>query len=146
MAPDPVLKVRKLADKSEGERVKRFDPVTGEAYLMNPATEEAEAWPLAGIEFVNLPKRCKVGTGFVDNGIAEGWIEIADEQYEYALGGPPEAPNRVVHAFRTGTSLTIHGVDGDAVYTILANPGKYDDDTEPSGKRVDWFYDLKLEA
>ena len=87
--------IRKLADKGP-ERVKLFDPLTGEAALYTP--EDAEALlpllqaaqaeaavsptprPLLGISIEGKPpKKAKLPTGFVANGISEGWIEAEGE-------------------------------------------------------------------
>lgn len=171
----PGLRVRKLADTSEGERVKRYDPVTGAAKLVNPATDgdEHEAWPLLGVQFEDgAPKTVRVSTNYVAQGIAEGWIETENPQIVHRPGGPAADPWRVTHTFTHADAVVFHMVDGDYRYAVVRQPDKYaveetgetdpktgearveavdkqtvTDDIYAAGQTtVDKFYDLKLEG
>lgn len=166
MPPTPSLRVRKLADTSEGERVVRFDQRTGEKILVNPANvdpdgqiggEHHEPWPLLGLAIEgDAPRVCRVPTSFVVRGQGEGWLELENARMEFRPGGPPEDPYRVTHAFTHADALVLKCVDGDVRYSITHQPDKYADegtDKTPvtdlvyaaGDTRVDWFYDLKLE-
>jgi hypothetical protein len=147
MAKQPGLRVRKLADKSQGTRVVRYHPETGERHLVNPATNEPEPWPFAGLAIEgNLPKVTSVSTTFVNRGRAEGWLELVGEKVVHREGGPPEDPWRVTHTFVHASALVLKTVDGAVRYRVVHQPDKHDDADEPSGKRVDWFYGLELEG
>lgn len=159
MAPSP-LSIRKLADRSTGERAVRWDPETGEKFLYNPATPgfDHEPWPLAGIAIEgDTPKHTIVPTSFVDGGLAEGWITVENQRAVMRSGGPPDNPWKVdrdlniPHVFSHGDALVLHTVDGDVRYRIVENPDKWPaeklDDTAETGfgGEVRWFYELKLE-
>lgn len=140
-----LLSIRKLADTSVGERVKGYDPMTGEPALINPATGMPEAWPLAGIKIEGeAPRLTRVPMRWVQNGRAEGWIRFEGERIEHAPAGPPSAPWSRTHTFIAGDRIVLLTVDGEVVYDIVRNPGKYPDGTELSGSRVDWFYEMRL--
>lgn len=126
--PEP-LSIRKLADTSEGTRVPRFDPVTGERLLVNPETNAVEPWPLAGIEIVgDAPSYTHVGTSWVAKGKAEGWITLEGEEIVHRPSGPSDnvwgAP---AHTFVQAEALIIHTVDGDVRYKVVHQPDKYAD-------------------
>lgn len=150
MAKTGRLTIRKLADKTAGERVARFDPDTGERLLVNPETGEPEPWPLAGIQVVDAPKAADVNTSFVNAGVAEGWLTVEGEEIVHRPGGPPQEPWRVTHTFRHGTALVLHTVDGDVRYRIVDNPDKWPEQKnsrdEGFGGEVRWFYRVKLDG
>lgn len=154
------LRVQKLADKSTGERVKRYDPITGEGYLLNPATNQAEPWPLAGVKVLDAPSTTRVPTSWVDRGVAEGWLEGVNAR---PVVRPAGARQDVWNSSQTGRphlfihydEIIIKGVDGNVRYRVTHQPDKYvadgDDDARVTpdiytagNTRVDWFYDLEL--
>lgn len=141
------LRVRKLADKSVGSRVERFDPVTGEKFLVNPETGLDEAWPLAGVAVEgDAPEVCELPTSWVALGVGEGWIVLEGERVQHQPGGPPGNPWKVTHTFVQADVIVLKCRDGDVRYVVSHQPDKYDDPTEPSGQRVDWFYRVELEV
>lgn len=175
-APDQPLgglRVRKLADKTTGDRVKRvrvraghtghivLDPATGDLYidpdytetiLWNPDTPEFEhePWPLASVVIEgDTPARCVVSTSFVDRATAEGWATLKGDRLAHRPGGPPEDPWRVTHTFRQGDWFVLHTEDGDLKYRILENPDKWPEtkisDDVGFGGEVKWSYLLELE-
>jgi hypothetical protein len=144
----PMLTIRKLADTSVGERVARYDELTGEKFLVNPETNKRESWPLTGIAIENEggpPKETAVGVDFVQIGKLEGWITLEGAEMAHFPGGPPESPWKITHSFEQADAIVIHTVDGDVRYRVVGQPGKHDDDTQESGKRVDHFYTLRLD-
>lgn len=150
------LRIRKLADKSEGERIVRFDPETGEKKLVNPHTagDDHEPWPLAGVQIEgDTPKLTRVPTSFVASGRAEGWIELENDRPVHRPGGTPDDPWMKTHTFIHADAVILKTVDGDVRFEVVHQPDKYDDEsgepTEEAGDpttHVDWFYDLKLEG
>ena len=152
---DEGLKIRKVPDKSEGERIVRFDPDTGEKKLVNPATEgeEHEAWPLLGVRIENEepPRYCEMSTGYVAAARSAGWMEATGEKVVHKPAGPAENPWANTHTFVQLKTITIKTLDGDVRYNVVHNPDKYDDETgEPTDNagdpttHVDWFYGLEL--
>lgn len=132
------LSVRKLADKSVGTRVSRFDPETGERILVNPETNAAEPWPLAGVEIVDeAPRYTRVPVSWVAKGRAEGWITLEGEEVVHRPGGPVENLWGTTHTFVHADALVIHTVDGDVRYEVVHQPDKYADDStvENDGKK-----------
>lgn len=173
MAPQiEQLRVRLEADKSEGQRIRRFDPDTGEPYLANPDTGEREPWPLLGVRVEgDPPKLTRVPTSWVTRGITEGWLETVNLRVEHRPGGPPHDPWRVTHTFTHTDEIILKAPEpkDDVRYQVVHQPDKYaddsvtdergrvteennhDDDTPVSSEiynagetRVDWYYDLKL--
>jgi hypothetical protein len=133
-ATDPVLRVTLVADKSDGtERVKRYDPETGHAYLADPSTWRRDdpttwqetPWPLLGVKIDNKPTRTRVATSFVVKGIAGGWLTLDGIELAHRPGGPAEDPWRSTHTFTHAKTLTLHTLDGDVVYNIVHQPDKY---------------------
>lgn len=158
-----VLEIHKLADKSSGTREVRYkvqspkvledgsvfiDPTDVERILFNPETEgfDHEPWPLLGIELAVKPQECAISTNKVDEGVREGWIVLKGENVEHKPGGPPDRPWSTTHTFQQASHLIFRCVDGDVTYKVVHQPDVYDDPDEASGRRVDWFYGLKLEA
>lgn len=172
------LTVRKLADTSEGTRVVRFDPVTGEKLLVNPDTNAVEPWPLAGVEIVgNVPTFTAVPTSWVGKAKAEGWLTLEGERVEHRPGGPADNVWGTTHTFIHADAIVIHTVGGDVRFKVAKNPDKFADDSlvendgrktedglkvvpnsfdalepvtpelyEAGQTRVDWFYELELDA
>jgi hypothetical protein len=146
------LAVRKLADKSDGERVKRYDPETGDGYLADPRTWRrddpstwvSKPWPLAGVQIGRTgpggrfepkpPKRTRVGTGAVGAGRAEGWVTLENPRVVHRPGGPPGHQWRVTHTFEHGDAVVFHTTDGDVRYRIVHQPDKYVDSRSPEEK------------
>jgi hypothetical protein len=133
-ATDPVLRIRMVADKSDGsERVKRFDPVTGHAYLADPdtwdlddrATWQEKPWPLLGVLVENKPAACRVPITWVNKGIAGGFVSLNDTTLAHRPGGPPSNPWQLTHTFTHAKTLTIHTLEGDVVYNVVHQPDKY---------------------
>jgi hypothetical protein len=159
----PGLRIRKLADKSEGERHVRYlarnvqvdeqgnaliDPQSIERILFNPATPEIEhePWPFAGIAIEDEPpKTCAVSTGFVADGREEGWIEVEGEELVHRPGGPAQNPWSVTHTFVHLQAIVLKTVDGDVRYRVVRQPDKDGEAGDPEAE-VRWFYDLELEG
>lgn len=154
------MEIRKIPDKSRGERLTRFDPETGRKFLVNPANGRQEGWPLAGMQFEgDPPKLCRVPHSWVLTGIDEGWIVAENYRTVTSPGGPPERPwdSRRVHNFPQADFLTLNCKKcGGKRYKVTLNPGKFfDEDGALVGadniKRygeaatVRWFFELELQ-
>jgi len=165
-----MMQVRKVADRSSGERLRVpvLTPVTlgdgtvvqvetGRVKLVNPDTpgDAHESWPLLGVELVDPPHECSVPTGWVDRGVVEGWIEQVNARAVGRPAGPADEPASVIHRFTHADQLVFHTLDGEFVYDVTHQPDKYavdgDDDTPVTDEvyaagatRVDWFYRLAL--
>ncbi len=163
------LKIRKLADKSEGERItvpvletvelrngESIQIPTGQVKLVNPDTPgvDHEPWPFAGVKLEQAPDECGIPSTVVERGIHEGWITGTGEKMVRRPAGPADNPTRAWHYFVHYTELVFHTVDGDVVYSVTHQPDKYadfgDDDEQVtealyrSGEtRVDWFYGIQ---
>lgn len=164
-SPMPGLRLRLLADTSDGKRVVRFDPLSGQRLLVNPAVSDLadpaswrhEPWPLAGVVIEGeTPARWRPSTALVDRGVAEGWIARENEQVVHRPGGPPGRLWAVTHTFVHCDALVLKTLDGDVRYRVLRQPDKYVDEAPDSEQvtpeiyaagttRVDWFYDVELE-
>lgn len=158
--------IRKLADKTVGERQVRFvvrnpsvgadgsvliDPADLERVLWNPATpgSEHEPWPLAGVELVDPPQYARIPQGTLMLWKGEGWAELENERYVHRPGGPPEEPFRVTHSFVHADRIVLHTVDGDVSYRVLESPDKWPAEKDGElgfGGEVRWFYDCELET
>lgn len=153
------LVIRKHADTSEGIRIPKWDPNTGERRLVNPASlgDEHEPWPLLGIEIIGgAPAECRIPMSTIQQGMTEGWISVEGERAVVRPAGPVESPLSLWHTFLHCDSLTIHTVEGDAPYAVTHLPDKYaaegDDATSVTGEmyaagetRVDFFFELQLQ-
>jgi len=147
---------RKLADKSEGRRVRVGDR------LVNPDTpgEDHEPWPLAGVEAVGeLPQAGLLSMRYVNQAVVEGWLTLEGNRIVHRPGGPPEEPYRVTHTFVQGDRIVLALVSGDVAYRVARNPDKYDADGNPvteypvpassewlAGCDVDWSFHVELES
>lgn len=141
-----MLTIRKRADRSVGERVRRSNPDTGEAYLSDPASDnpdEHSPWPLAGVEIADPPQATTISTAKVDEGIGEGWAELIGERVVRRPAGPPTAPWSQRHTFVQADELVFHTMTGDIRYRVVHQPDVHEDQAEPSGRRVDHFYGLE---
>lgn len=172
-APKPAgLRIRLLADREGADRVKRFDPITGEVMLVDPADHSVDdrsdapnwlhkPWPLAGVQIDgDIPRRARVPTSSIEKWVSEGWCELVGERVVTAPGGPPDDPHsrEHMHIFRQADEVVLHTVDGDVRYRVTRQPGKYVDPDpdgptafehgkhDPAATRVDWFFDLALEG
>lgn len=121
MALEPLV-VRKLADKTAGG---------------------GAPWPSAGVRLESIPNLTRVSMRWVDENRADGWIRIEGEKIVHAPAGPPQRPWARSHTFITADRIIFDTVDGEVVYDVVHNPGKYDDTSDPSGKRVDHFFELR---
>lgn len=134
-----ILQVRKLADKSRGERVARYDPHTGEKTLANPATGKDEPWPTLGWEPIgDLPTRTAVSTSTMRRWIVEGFV--TGDTGDRPLGGivmrpgGPESnpwlidPEKVIpHTFQHFDHVTFWFLSGPVTYRVTENPDKWHD-------------------
>lgn len=148
-----ILTVRKHADTSTGERVKRWDPETGDSFLVNPATGQREPWPLLGVSIEGeVPEETTVGTRFVDGGRSEGWISVEGEKAVVRPAGPSERPYLKQHTFVHFDAITLHTLAGDVRYRVVRNPDKWHDGPEGTDvagdptARVENFYTLEREG
>lgn len=153
------MRFRKLADTSSGERVKRYDPFSGAAYLADPETWDVKdestwvesPWPLAGVAFEGeAPDKDSISMAFVSKAQAEGWVSLEGERVVHRPGGPPEAPWRVTHSFVQADAIVFHLFDGDVRYRVVENPDKWPDEKnhrdEGFGGEVRWYYEIEREA
>jgi len=171
--PEDGLAIRKVADKSEGERVPMLiappnaiehledgsavvDHSLCERRLVNPDTPgyDHEPWPLLGIQIDNdkPPKKAILSTSYVAQARDEGWIEVRGEKIVHKPAGPAANPWANTHTFVQLDAIILKTVDGDVRYRVVHNPDKYDDETgEPTDNagdpttHVDWFYGLELD-
>jgi len=166
-----VLHVRKLADKSDGERVRvpvlrdlelangeTVQVLTGEVKLVNPATPgvEHEPWPLAGVAFVGeIPEQTTVSARWLDRAVEEGWVRREGERLVRRPAGPSDAKMSSDHVFIHADEVVFDTVDGEVRYRVTHQPDKYvadgDDETPMThehyaagNSRVDHFYGLEL--
>lgn len=144
------LLIRKLADTSQGRRLRRYNAWTGEAFLVDPdadgfddqdpRTWEPRPWPLAGVEFEGgPPAETKVSARFVATGRAEGWLEVDGEEIVHAPGGPEGDPWRSTHTFVELDRIIFKTVgDGDVAYRVTRQPGRH-------GDEIHWSYKMERE-
>lgn len=144
------LTVRKLADRSEGERIPGLlvpatavtadpdnpnlvfvNPAGSEKILFNPATPvvEHEPWPLAGIRVEgDPPKHLRVPLSTVQQWRRESLLTVEGARYVIRTGGPPEQPDQVLHHFLHADTLVLHTVDGNLRWRVVENPDKWPDE------------------
>lgn len=140
-----MLVIRKLADKSTGGRVTRFDPISGERQLFNPETNRPEPWPLAGISIEGgIPQTTALSTDYIAKGKSEGWIVTEGDKLSHFPGGPEDNQWKTTHTFFQYDTITIKTIDGDVTYNVTSQAGKHEDSEEESGYRVDHFYRMEL--
>lgn len=155
--PVQPLRIRKLADQSV-PREARYNPRTGQKYLIDPATGEASPRPLLGIKFEGKPpKKTCVSQNFVRKGKKEGWIEVEGQRIVQRSSGPPEepvSPENPPHTFIQADAIVFDTVDGPVRYKVTRNPDKWPKKKEKSelledhgfGGEVHWTYELSLES
>jgi hypothetical protein len=132
------FRVRKLADKSSGAREKRFDPVTGDSYLVDPETWDADdqstwvntPWPSLGVAVEGeLPEKTTLNTGFVNKAVSEGWATLEG-------------------TFVQADAITFNLAGQTVKYKVLESPDKYpaekNEFDEGFGGDVNWFFVLEL--
>lgn len=119
------LEIRKVADKSDGERVVRFHPESGNRYLADPNTLEPKPWPLKGVELLSHPNHTHISQSLVQSGMAEDWIELRGLRLVHRPGGPPEDQWRITHTFFHADEIVFKCLDGDVVYSVTRQPDKY---------------------
>lgn len=160
MSEFQVLTIRKLADKSEGERVRKFDPETGQPKLVNPATpgDDHEPWPLRGVEFVgDPPQYTTAGVSWVNQAMSEGWLRRVGERPVTRPGGPSQSEWSVTHTFVHCDRIEIRDAQvGWVNYRVTQNPDKFWANGEPveeygfateeelAGTEVQHYYELML--
>jgi hypothetical protein len=149
--PPAGLRVRKLADTRDGERVTRYNQDTGEKYLMNPANGAAEPWPLLGVTIENEggpPPLVRAPMSWVTRGVNEGWIRRVAEKIVERPGGNKEKPWRIKHTFVQCDYIIIKAMDGDVRYRVIGQPDKYHNGPEATdaisdpNSEVRWYYDM----
>lgn len=143
------LLVRKLADKSDGERIEvpileqlelangeTVQVLTGRSKLVNPNTPgvEHEAWPSAGVRLESAPDETRLPTSFVDNAVSEGWAERVNEKLVRRPAGPADRTTASWHIFMQCDAIIFHTVDGDVRYKVVHQPDKYADDSAVDGR------------
>ncbi len=151
-----ILRIRKVADTSSGERVVRYDQMTGEKLLVDPADGAVRPWPLAGVRLEGAaPAETSAGTSWVAEAIREGWLVGEGERVVHRPGGPDGNRWAKTHTFVHYDALVLRTLDGDVRYRVTHQPDKYadpgDDDTPVTDEayaagatRVDHFYGLAL--
>jgi hypothetical protein len=151
------FRVRKLADKSSGAREKRFDPVTGDSYLVDPETWDADdqstwvntPWPSLGVAVEGeLPEKTTLNTGFVNKAVSEGWATLEGREIVHRPGGPADDPWKVTHTFVQADAITFNLAGQTVKYKVLESPDKYpaekNEFDEGFGGDVNWFFVLEL--
>jgi hypothetical protein len=149
-----MFKFRKVADYSDGStRVKRYDPITGSPYLVDPETNEAKPWPMIGVAFNgDVPVLDKIGMHYVANAVQEGWATLVNPRVVHRPGGTPTNPWSTTHTFNQADEVVFHlitdnkgdWVKKDYKYKVVSQPDRHEDSNEGSGWRVDWTYKLEL--
>ncbi|MGH2663684.1 MAG: hypothetical protein ACRDH8_12960 [Actinomycetota bacterium] len=148
------LRIRKLADTTKGTRVKKYDPTTGQSELINPATGEAEPWPLLGVTVEAAPDVHEFPMRWVLAAEREGWLELKGRKVVVVAESPDGATHTVPgtgmpapYAFVEATEIVIKAVEGSIRYKVTRNPGQHLTPIHPAEEsevktqyRIDWFY------
>lgn len=138
------LVIRKHADTRGQERLVRYDPVTGEKRLVNPATpgDVHEPWPLLGITLEVAPERTTITTQLLAEGVSAGWLTAENQRPVVRPAGPTQdvlasshtgQPHLFVHADR----IVFHTLDGDVAYKVVHQPDKYADASQANDGPLD---------
>jgi hypothetical protein len=138
-----MLRLRKHADTSEGERIpvpilddvtlrngETVQVYTGQWKLVNPDTPgvDHEPWPFAGLSFEDdPPARTRLSTREVETGILEGWLTGEGLNRVHRPSGTPDRPWAGTHTFEQYDAFVFHTVDGDVRYRVVHQPDKYAD-------------------
>lgn len=167
-----IMVVRKVADRSEGERIRVpvtqsvelpdgtvVEQATGVHKLVDPTTpgDGHEPWPLLGVRVDDPPDTCRVPTSWVSRAAAEGWLTLVNPRVVHRPGGPPHDAWAVTHTFVHADALVLDTLEGELRYAVIHQPDKYvadgDDDTAMTpehyaagNSRVDWFYEIERVA
>lgn len=138
-----MLELRVRADKSGDPLRTEYRNAKNQTVLNPPPgsdLREVPIWPTDGVEIKGeAPEYHNFADALVSRGITEGWLEI-DGLALHSTEGYERNP--VV----TGDAIVLKTPSGDVRYRINEAPGKYDDDNEPSGKRVSNEYACRLES
>ncbi len=149
-----MFKFRRLADYSDGStRIKMTDPVSGDGFLLDPATNEPKPWPLKGVTVIGeLPDSETISMQYVADAVSEGWMEWENHRTVHRPGGNEQNPWGTTHTFHHVDRIHMHLLmpdDGNmvpknAVYKVIRQPDKIE--ITPGVWTVDWTYELKLVA
>ena len=154
-----MFRFRKLADYSEGTRVKRFDPMTGEPYLVDPVDGQAKSWPLIGVAMEGKPPvKDAISMDYVAKAVAEGWATWENHRVVHQPGGPEGDPWFVTHTFHQADKITFDvllladekqeewdpegWVKKSVVYQVVKQPDKVTD--KEGNSTVDWTFQVEL--
>lgn len=160
----PNLTLRKVADQSV-TRTKLFDPVTGEAFLLEPERAEEllaelapiftqvvpQPRPFLGIRIEGKPpKKATLSMSLVKAGVKEGWLTLEGEERVHRSKGPTDDPWRESHTFLHCAAITIETMDGPVRYKVVEQPDKWPEskskeDDSGHGGEVRWYYVLRLD-
>lgn len=144
------VRFRKLAVDDGLERVRRYDPITGEPYWASPTTGEPLPKQVAGVVFDMdaEPLTIALSSKYVGD---EPWIELVGQTVVHRPAGPAENPWKGTHTFVHADEIILHLADGDRRYQVTHQPDKYDDETglpsDDAGDpttHVDHFYVAEL--
>lgn len=161
------LRLHKLADQSDGDRVAVTHPLTGDRALYTPEDAdtlnqrlaaafdgiEPTPYPFAGLAIDNedgAPEDTQIPTQLVSQGLAEGWLSTTPAEGDLVVrsAGPKDNPwGTAPHTFIHYAAITFHTVGGDYVYDVVANPDKWPETMDGKagfGGEVRHFYELHL--
>lgn len=148
LSPPRGLRIRKVADKSTGVRVKRYDPETGEPRLVNPAApgDDHEPWPLAGIVLEDAPERTRLATRLAVELAGLGVLTLEGQRAVVRPAGPTQdqlisTHTGQPHVFVHADALVFHTLDGDVRYRVTHQPDKYADGQAANDGPIDGDYD-----
>ncbi len=130
MSDFEILTLRRLADKSEGTRVVKYDEDTGDRKLVNPATpgNDHEPWPTLGMTIEGtLPELTSIDLGYANQLVSEGLLVRKGERAVARPAGPHSSPwSKEPHVFTHADFLVFKDYNrGDVVYKVLQQPDKY---------------------
>lgn len=142
------LRIRKLADKTSGERVtvpvmqeltlRNGETVlvpTGEVKLVNPDTPgtDHEPWPMVGVEILGdePPARAKISQRMAQAASGEGWLTLVNSRPVVRPAGPNQGTfessvNGTPHVFYHADEIHIETANHGLVkYRVVRQPDKY---------------------
>ncbi len=156
-----MLQIRKVADRSEGERntVLVFKPEEGEVLddgtvlvdpsrveqrLVNPATEgyDHEPWPLSHAELIgDAPEKHNFSDTVLAQYLQDDIAELKNPRLaNTSVNGTAYSRNPVL----TGDEIVLKLKGKKLRYKVLEHPGRYQDDSEASGQRETHEYSCEL--